>query len=193
MKKINGYEKVEIYKESAKLPVGGYIIGILAAEEKAYPNGGAFLEIKFDIAEGEYKNFYTTQYKENQSEDKKYKGVYRMNIPLEDGSERDEWTMKRFKSDIVAIEESNAGYHWDWDESKFVGKKVGAVFSEKEWNMNGRTGLYTALHHFESIENIENGKFKIPQAKTSNTTSVFAVPTNDFANAVSNDDKLPWE
>lgn len=160
----SGYDKAQAFTEVEKLPIGGYIIGILSAEEINY-SWGSVLEIKFDIAEGEYKNFYTNQYKSSQLEDKKYKGTYRMNIPKEDGSEMDEWTIRKFKSDITAIEESNPGFHWAWEESQLKGKKVGAIFHDKEWEFNGNTGFYTALHSFRSVKSIQEGKFKIPKPK----------------------------
>lgn len=164
MKPIGGYDKAQAFTEVEKLPIGGYIIGILSAEEINY-SWGSVLEVKFDIANGEYKNFYTNQYKNSQLEDKKYKGTYRMNIPKEDGSDMDEWTIRKFKSDITAIEESNPGFHWAWDEAQLKGKKAGAVFHDKEWEFNGNTGFYTALHSFRSIQQIKDGKFKIPKPK----------------------------
>lgn len=164
MKPIKSYETAQVFTEVEKLPVGGRIIEILAAEEINY-SWGSVLEIKFDIAEGEYKNFYTNQYKNSQLEDKKYKGTYRMNIPRDDGSEMDEWTARKFKSDMIAIEESNPGFHWAWDEKQLAWKKAGAVFFEKEWEFNGNTGFFTTVHSLRSTQSIRDGKFKIPKPK----------------------------
>lgn len=164
MERINGYETARAYADVEKLPVGGYIIQILDANELTY-DWGRTLEIKFDIAEGEYKDFYTNQYKESQFENAKYKGTYRLNIPKDDGTKEDEWTLRRFKTNIAAVEESNSGYHWDWNEKGLVGKKVGAIFFDKEWEMNDNSGFYTALHNFKSVEKIKAGKFKIPEPK----------------------------
>ncbi len=164
MKKPNIYDKVESYSDIEKLVPGGYIIGILDAKEVEY-DWGSVLEVKFDICEGDFKNYYTNQYKNSQTEDKKFKGIYRIYIPKDDGSEQDEWTARRFKSDIEAIEASNIGFHWDWDESKLKGKKVGAVFFEKEYDFNNRRGFFTTLHSLRNVEQIRNEKFKIPPPK----------------------------
>ena len=164
MKKFNSYDNVETYQDIEKLPAGGYIIGILDAEEKE-ESWGTVLVLKFDIAEGEFKNYYSNQYRNSQIENKKYKGVYRMNIPKEDGSEQDVWTARRFKTDIAAVELSNDGFHWDWDEKKLVGKLVGAVFFEKEYEFNSKTGMFTALHSLKNAEAIRTGKFKVPEPK----------------------------
>ncbi|MCI8332635.1 MAG: hypothetical protein HFE78_07405 [Clostridiales bacterium] len=164
MKPINNYESIQKITEPEKLPVGGYIIDIFGAKEITY-SWGSVLEFKFDIAEGEYKNFYTNQYSSSQTEDKKYKGVFRLNVPKGDGSEMDEWTARKFKTNLSAIEDSNPNFHWDWDETKLAGRKVGAVFFEKEWEMDGRAGFYVTIHSLRAIEDIKNGNFKVPQPK----------------------------
>lgn len=188
MKKFNGYETAQAFTEVEKLPTGGYIIGILSAEEIKY-SWGNVLEIKFDIAEGEYKNFFTNQYKNSQLEDKKYKGTYRMNVPKEDGSDMDEWTIRKFKSDITAIEESNPGFHWAWDEKQLEKKKTGAIFFEKEYDFEGRQGFFTTLHSFRSIQSIKDGKFKIPKPKL---LKAKAEPINDDFTPVEDLDDLPF-
>lgn len=187
MKKINGYESAQAFTEVEKLPVGGYIIGILSAEEIKY-SWGSVLEVKFDVSEGEYKNFFTNQYKNSQLEDKKYKGTYRMNIPKDDGSELDEWTIRKFKSDIIAIEESNPGFRWSWDEKQLGGKKVGAVFFEKEYDFNGKQGFFTTIHSLRPIQSIRDNKFKIPARKMLKTKPA---ETSGFTE-IDDSDELPF-
>ena len=146
MKKLNGFEKARTLGEpQEQLPVGGYILKILDVKFQNY-DWGDVIVLAFDIAEGEYAGFYKKNFEAQTQEDKKWKGTYRMNVPKDDGSKQDEFTMSKFKTDIEAIEDSNSGYHWDWDESKFKGKTVGAVFQNREWEMNGSTGFYTACY-----------------------------------------------
>lgn len=80
MKKVN----VEAKKmsESAQIPIDGYVVSILSAkvEETDY---GEKLAIGFDIAEGEYKDFYKQKFDGDTSENKKWKGVIRLNVPDE--------------------------------------------------------------------------------------------------------------
>ena len=62
MKKWNGYETTQIMGNGKKkLPVGAYACKVLEAREESY-GWGSVLVIHFDIAEGEYKNFYREQY-----------------------------------------------------------------------------------------------------------------------------------
>ena len=164
MQPFKGYETARVLTETERLPAGGYIIGILEAKE-VQTEWGNKLEVKFDIAEGEHRGFYTSQYKNSQMEDRKYKGNYRLNIPDEVGSERDGWAANAFKTAIAAIEESNPDYIWDWDESKLTGKKVGMVFRDKEYDYQGKTGFFTEPFRMHSADKIREGKFKLPNPK----------------------------
>ena len=73
------YDKTKRKKNFEALPKGAYVIKIMNAVEKPTKNNnGTFLEISFDIAEGEYAGYYEKQYKANTNEDKKwsYDAVY---------------------------------------------------------------------------------------------------------------------
>ena len=178
MKKRNSFNRENVYKEMEKLPVGGYVIKIINAKEEEF-DWGSRLAIAFDIEEGEYKGFYAKNFQQQTGEDKKWKGVFRLNIPKEDGSEKDAWTQKKFNTTIVNIEESNPGYFFDWDESKLKGKIVGALFNNKEYEYNGRSGFYTNCHSFVTAETIRSGKFNIPKdTLLQNRSGNAAVPTD---------------
>lgn len=161
MKAYKGFDRNNTYKETERLPVGGYVLKIMEAKE-VVNEWGSTLVISFDIAEGEYKDFFANNYRAQQGEDKKWKGAYRLRVPKDDGSEQDSWTVKRFNTVIVNIEESNQGYHWDWDERKLKGKLVGGLFNNKEYAFNGRHGFFTNCHSLVTTEMIRSGKFKIP-------------------------------
>ena len=169
MKKFNNWENVKAASEFVPLPAGGYIVELKNAKVKEYKNqnGDAFerFEIALDIAEGEFKDYYANDYCNQTNEDKKWKGVLRLYMPKEDGSEQDEWTKSRFKSFIEAVEDSNPGFHWDWDESKLRGKKIGCLFRLEEWEYNGKTGKKAQPFKAVSIEKIKSGNFKIPKEK----------------------------
>ena len=161
MKKYNGFDRNDIYRNAERLPVGGYVIKILDAKENTNDYGSTLL-ISFDIAEGEHKDFFASNYKAQTGEDKKWKGTYRVRIPNDDGTEQDVWAKRRFNTMIVDIEESNPGFHWDWDEGKLKGKLVGALFNNKEYEFNGRHGFFTNCHSLTNVERIRSGKFEIP-------------------------------
>lgn len=168
MKKLSNWEKIEAATERVQLPKGGYIVRIMDAKVNTYTgSSGEFekLEISIDILEGEHKDFYASDYRSQQMEDKRWKGVLRQYIPADDGSEKDEWTKRNFKALIIAIEDSNPGYHWDWNEKGLKGKIAGALFRSEEWEYQGKTGFATHCFKFVPSELIKSGKYKVPADK----------------------------
>lgn len=198
MKRFNDYETVQAAQEFERLPAGGYVVKIKEAEVRTYSGeSGDFekLEIALDICEGEYKDFYARDYQMQTGEDKKWRGVLRQYVPKDDGSEKDGWTKRAFKGLIVAIEESNPSYHWDWNEKGLKGKTVGCLFRNEEWEWDGRTGLKTAPFKFIEAQKIRDKKFTVPKDKLlkKSETNEFSSYTagNDFK-PIEDDDDLPF-
>ena len=180
MKAINGFEKVQAFTERVKLPAGGYVAKCIGAKVVTYPgkNGNPDfekLEVAVDIIEGEYANYYKSEYDGNTSEDRKWKGVCRLYVPSDDGSDKDELSKRRLKGMTQAFEDSNSGYHWDWNEGKLKGLKVGILVRDKEWSFNGKTGFAPEIVSFTSVEAIHEGKFKVPNTKYLDNS---AIPAN---------------
>lgn len=172
------------------LPVGGYVAKIMNAEVKEY-SWGDVLVVSFDIAEGEYKDFFANQYKANTNEDKKWKGNFRINVPQE-GNQWFDSQKRTFGNAIACIEESNNGYHWDWDEAKLKGKLVGVLFRNFEWEMNGNTGWSTECCTFTSVDDIRNNKFKMPKNKPLKNKPVETKPSSVGFEAIDDFDDLPF-
>lgn len=162
MKPLNNYANVTV-NDFEKLPVGAYLLKILDVKYQVGENGNSDIIIfRYDIAEGEQKDFFKKQYEANSSEDKKWKGTYRLYVPKEDGTDNDIWTQKRFKATMNAFEDSNPGYLWAWDESTLKGKVVGAIFNDKEYDYNGRHGFYTNCYRFIAKDKISDAKIPEP-------------------------------
>ena len=197
MRPFNNYDTTQTISARAQLPVGAYICQIFKAEEKVYSSSkGEWhkLEVSFDISEGEHKDFYANDYRAQSGEDKKWKGVLRMNIPTDDGSEADGWTKRSFKTNILAIEESNNGYHWDWNEAQLKGKTVGIVFRSEEWEYNGKRGWRTAPFKMVPAADVKSGNIKMPDPKPLNGKAASQASTaadlSDFVEVASAD--LPF-
>ena len=197
MRPFNNYDTTQTISARAQLPVGAYICQILKAEEKVYSSSkGEWhkLEVSFDICEGEHKDFYANDYRSQSGEDKKWKGVLRMNIPSDDGSDADNWAKRSFKTNILAIEESNNGYHWDWNEAQLKGKTVGIVFRSEEWEYNGKRGWRTAPFKMVPAADVKSGNIKIPDPKPLNGKAASQASTaadlSDFVEVASAD--LPF-
>ncbi len=190
MKAFNGYEQAKTIVEQERLPAGGYVVIIKNAEEVSGQHGSR-LVISFDILEGDFKDYFATNYRNQTMEDKKWKGVLSMFVPVGDGSDKDNMTMSIFKTNILAIEESNPGYHWDWNEAGLKGKIVGARFRNKEYNYNGHQGMFTECFDFKPAEVIRGGKFKIPKDKLLPKSSVPSFNPADFTE-IGNESDLPF-
>lgn len=187
MQKINNVE-IKKMTTNEPLPAGGYVAKIMNAEEVKY-SWGSQLVVSFDISEGEYKDFFAAQYRANLNEDKKWKGVYRLRIPAED-DQYYESECRVFGNFCACVEESNSGYHWNWDEKTLKGKAVGVLFRDKEWEMNGRTGMTTECCATVSVDDIKNNRFKTPKPKL--LAKAAAQPTRVDLSDVEDEDDLPF-
>ena len=96
------------------------------------------LEVAVDIVEGEYKDHFRRDFDSQNTEDKKWRGVLRLYVPSGDGSDQDNWSAAKLKRFISDVEDSNPGYHWDWEEQKLKGKLVGLTFRREEWEWVAR-------------------------------------------------------
>lgn len=168
---ITGYKQAEAtsFSELPKFQPGGYVVKILNVKVEP-TDWGSRLAIQFDIAEGEFKGFFDKLYKAtpDEWENKKWKGSMRLSIPHNTGDEtKFKKSLGYFKSQIQAFENSNANLHIDcerdWDENVLKGKLVGALFNEKEWEMNGNTGWFTQCKRFVPVNDIRSGNFTIPK------------------------------
>ena len=167
MKKFNDYDSVKSYSQSRQLPRGGYVCKVMDAQEKE-SSVGAYIDICVDIAEGDFADFFADDYK-NQSgnkEDKKWHCHYLLNEPKDDGTKEDGWTKRKFKTFTEALEDSNEGYHFDWDETKFKGKLFGGLFNIREYKkQDGTVGEYINLAQVISADKIRSGDFRVPDDK----------------------------
>ena len=179
MKAFNGLEIKKSVSASEPLPAGGYVAKILNAKVEEY-GWGEVLVISFDIADGEYKDFFSKQYNENTREDKKWKGNFRLTVPQESNQYFD--SQKRtFGNAIWAIEESNPSFRWAWDENALKGKMVGVLFRDREWEIEGKTGMTTEACTFVSVEDVRTNNFKMPKPKMLNKTTSQTASNSNFA------------
>ena len=190
MKQFSGYEaKKAAVREN--LPIGGYVAKILAAEEITY-SWGSILLLSFDIAEGQYKDFFANDYRNQGREDKKWRGTYRLRIPNDDGSEQDSWSKRSFNNAMYCIEDGNPGYHWNWDETTLKGKTVGVLFRNKEWEKDGKTGWFTECCALACVGDIQDGNFKMPKDKPLKASTASNSGTFYEAGGSISDNDLPF-
>ena len=194
--RFGDFDKVTGYQDRPQLPVGGYVMRIMGAEVKEN-RIGQYVQVSMDIAEGQYKDFFANDYRaqDGGQRAKVWHCNYLLNVPTDDGSERDGWTKKKFKTFTDALEASNDGYHFDWDEKKFKGLAIGGLFNMREYKTrDGNIGRSPNLAQVTSVEKIRTGKFKIPKDQLISGSQGGAPAPADVPNGftVINDDDLPF-
>lgn len=181
IKMPHNWNEVKEFSERAKLPLGAYVCQ--TRQCRVIDNDyGSQLAILFDIHEGEYKGFYAADFAANTQQDKKWKGVLRIWLPKDDGSEKDELTKSIFKGMVSSFENSNPGYTWNWNEKTLENKQIGIVFRNEEWDYNGKTGWVVRPFRAISVDSVRNGNYSLPNDKplTNKTDSTFQQPMNSF-------------
>lgn len=167
IQRFKDYEDTKAYGEIQQLPKGGYELLVMGVQVENNSKG-SYMKIACDISYGEYLGFFKTDYDNQQTEDKKWHCNYLLSIPNDDGSEQDGWTKRRFKTVMEAFEDSNKGYHWNWDEQTLKGKKIGGLFNIREYESNGKVRNATNLAQLVSVKTIKDGTFKLPEDKLLN-------------------------
>lgn len=195
MKAINNWENVKASTDFTALPAGGYVCKIQQAKIRTYEGkNGSFerLEVAVDIVEGEYKDYFRRDFDSQQTEDKKWRGVFRLYVPSGDGSDKDTWSAQKLKRFVSDVEDSNPGYHWDWEESKLKGKLVGLTFRREEWEYNGKTGWKTNPFQAYTVEDIRKNKFQLPKDKPLKKETPDPMPKFEDVVDTEGDDDLPF-
>lgn len=178
MQKINDWEKVEAAKDFESLPVGGYVFKIVSVEDKTAQSGSTFLEIKCDVAEGEFKGIASG----NEKALRRMRAFY--------GTPKTNGLFKRFTD---SVEKCNRGFNWDkcnWDEQKLVGKLFCAVLVGHEYiNGNGKKALATEISYVTTMdkEKFDKGDYKVPEIERLSADQL-PVDNNAYASVEANED-----
>lgn len=204
--KPNNWENVRAFNDRQRLPVGAYVCTIKQAVVKQTSYGDQ-LCILFDISSGDWAGYYQEDYDSNQREERKWKGVLRQFLPKNDGSDKDEWAKSLLKGLTTAVEQSNRGYSWNWDEKSLAGKEIGILMRNEEWEYNGKHGWAVRPFRAISVESIEDATFTIPKDKPLKSRDSaapaygsfpapdfggYSAPTSDFQMLMDDDAQLPF-
>lgn len=174
-----------------RLPAGGYVCEILNVKVEQTKNGQMLIKLQIDIKEGEYAAFYTKLWnsQKNSQFERKWKGIYKIFLPLNNG---DESKYKRsiafYKGQVNTIARSNgmseinieAGY----DPDIFKHKLVGVLFRDSQYDVEGKQGFYTEAAFLTTVEKIRSGDFKIPEPKLLPTSNNAFQSPNTSSNAL---------
>lgn len=204
IKQFGGFKPQQM-RSGERLPAGGYVLRIKDATVENY-DWGQKLRISFDIDEGEHYGFFAEQWRNDNRDDKKWKGVMRLTLPKDPADCRDQkerelndFAIRKFNDFIWCVEDSNPAFSWEWDETKLKDLIFGGVFREEEWEWEGKTGWKTAFFKSVSADDIRGEKFTVPdkkplQKETSSSFGAFSYPPASSMPSFEevNDDDVPF-
>ena len=170
MKAFNGFESKANDNRPTQLPVGAYVAKIKGVKIDGQEPDQALI-LRVDVCEGPYTDYFLNRYKQDEKKyddgkskyPPKYKGDYRVRIPNDENKKAQypESDKKRFGDMIYRIEESNPGYHWDWDENGLKGLLVG--INVREAAFNGHP--FTEIGGLEIVSAVREGTVRPMQPR----------------------------
>lgn len=170
------------------LPKGNYVCKIMKAEEHTSKEGKISIKLSFDIAEGDYKDFYAKKYQEDTREDKKWNrdAEYYISIPTDSSTD---FIKTKYDTFFANLEDSNNGYVFQGNLDELKGKIFGAIMFLEQNEYNGR--IYDHVKIFDSriAQDVRDGKIRfVPKDKM-----VGGSPSDDFvAVAPGSPEDLPF-
>jgi hypothetical protein len=167
LRKPMGYDAAETMEVGTfrAIPPGWYPAVILNVAEGETPNGSPFIEFAVDIIDGEYIRYYKKEFDSQRpvNGEKRWRGTVRYFTT--------EKAVGMLKGAIKAIEESNPGYTFDWDEAKVKGKKVGLGIHREEYEAtDGKIKTATRPYALCAIQKVISGEMPEPKDKPLDTT-----------------------
>ena len=153
------YDKTKRRKSFTQLTKGAYVIKILEVILEANKNNtGKHLTISFDIAEGEYKDFYMSAYKADSSEDKKWNrdAMFYLTVP---GADSQQYVWDNWNTFFADLEDSNNGFVFDGNDlNSLKNKVIGGKFYIEQSEYNGN--IYDHVRYKWSCvaDDVRNGK-----------------------------------
>lgn len=195
------YNRNNRRKAFEPLPKDAYVVRILSAKTAETKSGFNQLVIAFDIAEGQYKDFYKAQYDVNSSEDKKWPNdaVFRLTIPYD---RCQDYVVTNWDSFFADLEDSNNGFVFNGDEKALKGKLIGAKMHIEQSEYNGKVYDHTRMKWTCVAEDVRKGKAgrlpndKFPDNWNPNATGNSGSATDSYVNSGfsnSDDDEIPFD
>ena len=154
MKQIKDFDSIQPAGSFERPAADGYVCIIRHVEDNPEKE---FLHLEFDIAEGKWKGYA--------AETAERAGFWPLRCNRFYGSKG----IGFFKAFINAVEQTNKGYTWNWNENSLVNKGVGIVFREEEYlARDGSIRKSIAPFEFKTAAQIRDGDFTVPAPKTIN-------------------------
>lgn len=157
----NLWEETEVveYGEFTPLELGGHACIIRNADIYTGQTGNQSLRVQVDIdTTDKQAGFFQKQFDNDTRTDKKWSNGATKYYSLK------EENLGMLKAFTTAVENSNAGFKFDMDETKLKGKRIAGVFGWEEYEkQDGTVGVTTKLTQIRSLDKLN--EIKIPRVK----------------------------
>jgi hypothetical protein len=165
--------------EFKSLPAGAYLAKITSATDDTEKE---YLKLEFEITEGEFAGFCSETYQ---------RAKFWLLHSVRSYSEK---ARPFFNGFITAIEHSNPGFTWAWDEKALVGKAIGLIVGERDYlDKNGDLKSGIEIAQIRSVQTIREGKFKVPEKKQLSAEDKAKLRGNTSTGELApNDEPLPF-
>ena len=178
-----------------RMGAGGYVCQVQAIRTFGedfnhnpvnYVKDKKYVKVIYDVVEGEHAGRYSDEY--FSGVDKDYAHSFYLS-----------WkNLNYLKANCQAFDESNAGFDSfaalnaeQW--TLFVGKQIGLVFGEEEYIANdGSLKTRLTLPRLKSVQDIRDGKYRIPALKTLDSSASTTPGQQAQAQTSVYDDDLPF-
>ena len=191
------YNRNNRRKTFVQLPKAAYVVKILGAKLAKNKDNNDMLVIQFDIAEGQYKDFYRGQYDRNTSEDKKWPNdaIFRLTVPYPNCPD---YIATNWDSFFADLEDSNNGFAFSGDEKKLKGKLIGAKMRIEQSEFNGNVYDHTRMCWTCVAEDVRTGNAgKLPNDKLVTKRAASGSTMDAYANSGfnnnSDDEEIPFD
>lgn len=145
-------------KERVRIVPGAYVCEIVSVEDKPVgsiegrPEAGDYLEIKYDVSEGEYAGYFADMASRTKFWPAKFYRSYKKSA------------LGMFKHFISTVEKSNPSLSWDLcginDEHALEGCKVGLVLKDSTYSgMDGSTKHKMEVDKIVTVDEVRSGKY----------------------------------
>ena len=145
--------------EEEQLPCGAYVGRIEKAATDMTKNGSKYLGLTLEIIEGPYTGWFAKDLAQHSGGmyPAKHKGSFKLFHPRGLGGWQDKKNVDQFNAAIYAIQASNPGFDWDGNDAALVGKRVGFIVREAEWNGY----VFVEIGKLIPVNNVYSGRFTL--------------------------------
>lgn len=160
MKRIAEWDRIPaVTGGGEQLPAGVYQVGIVSASAGTTQTGKEKLVLALEVTEGDYQGIFSRKFKAKKQYNEKAQWPCLFHQVTEGDS------IGRYKGLIMAIEASNPGYHWDFDETTLKGKSCGCIFREEEFIGQNDGKIHTNTKPYAIIPLDEIATATVPEKK----------------------------